>query len=544
MKKSLLITFIFAVFLFGIHYFMNISNHLPDEFSKRWNCVDREDAECNSVFDLPVKFKNLTNIKIQRQLPEILDKTTDTLFFYTSEQCVAVFIDDTQIYEYGMEKDTRPFMKSPAALWHKVKLEKSYEGKKLSLFFSYPYKKNRGKIFKVYLSNYQNFNKYLMKKYFLGLEFGILCLVFPLVVSPLCWVFRKYKDKIMHILCICIFSVLAAVWYISDNKLIIFVTSYPKVLFMMSILSLMFINLPSLIYAVNIKDLKLRSFLLKVIIAFSITYFVLIILEFFSVIDIYVYRSYVHLGIYVSALTYYITLGISLIRDKRKDVKLPFLAYLFLIAGSSIDFFIYLTDEEQYSASYASFSALVFITFLFVSAVNSLHKMIEQNKKAILHKDLASKDFMTGTKNKSSFLSDTDKAIVSEKVAVIVFDINNLKYINEEFGHEKGDEACIKVAELIKNVFLKYGDCYRTGTDEFSVLIQDCTQLDIYELLQKFIEVLNYENNNLSYKLGTAMGFAVFNPKIDNKLKDTIDRAKDNMIKNKASQKFAENSTI
>ncbi len=306
----------------------------------------------------------------------------------------------------------------------------------------------------------------------------------------------------------------------------------------------MLIAFPSLIYAVNIKDLKLRSFLSKIIIAFGILYCSLIILELFSLIDIYMYRDYVHVGIYVSALTYFVSLGISLIRDKRKDVKLPFVAYLILIAGSTVDFFLYLINEENYSAAFASFSALVFITFLLITAFQSLKEIIEQNKKAALYKDLALQDFMTGTKNKSAFLSDIEDLIVSENITVVVFDINNLKKINEKCGHEKGDEAVIKIAQLIKNIFSKYGSCYRTGADEFSVLLYKGGQMNIYEYLQKFIASLRCENDSVPYQLGTAMGFATFDFKTDKKLSDTVARAKKNMEKNKTSQKLAETASI
>lgn len=544
MRKSILITSIFALFLSGIYYGMNASNKIPEEFSDGWSLSDGRDGGDKAVFNLPAQFKNKTNIQIQKTLPAVFDDSADTLFFYTSEQGVRVFIDGMQIYEYGMSKDMHPFMKSPASLWHKIKLDKSYAGKNISIFFSYPYKNHRGQIFKTYISNYNDFIKYLMLKYFMSLEFAVLCLIFSLIISPVLWLYRKYKDKTVQVLCICFFSFLAAVWYISDNKIILFITHYPKIPFILSLLSLMLIAFPSLIYAVNIKDLKLRSFLSKIIIAFGILYCSLIILELFSLIDIYMYRDYVHVGIYVSALTYFVSLGISLIRDKRKDVKLPFVAYLILIAGSTVDFFLYLINEENYSAAFASFSALVFITFLLITAFQSLKEIIEQNKKAALYKDLALQDFMTGTKNKSAFLSDIEDLIVSENITVVVFDINNLKKINEKCGHEKGDEAVIKIAQLIKNIFSKYGSCYRTGADEFSVLLYKGGQMNIYEYLQKFIASLRCENDSVPYQLGTAMGFATFDFKTDKKLSDTVARAKKNMEKNKTSQKLAETASI
>lgn len=538
MKKSILITSIFAVFLFSVNTVMNIPNTISETFSYGWTFTAGQSLYDNAVFNLPVKLKNTANVQIQRRIPDLLKD--DMLFFYTSEQGVRVFIDDVQIYEYGMEQRSEPFMKSPASLWHKIKLEKENSGKTISFFFSYPYENHSGHIFKIYLSNYNAFFKYLIIKYFFSLEFAILCLIFSVVLIPLCLISRQYVDKLKQILCITLYAVLAAILCIADNKLILFITDYPRLFSMAAILSLMFLGLPPLMYAVCIKDLKMHKFVQITIAVSMVLYCICIVLEFLAVIDIYRIRNYIYGGLYLLTLIYFIMLEISLVRDKRHDVKMPFLAYLLLFLISSIDLVIYFMNEEFYSAGYVSFASLVFIIFLVITSFSGLRQLIEKNKNVILYKDLVSQDFMTGTKNKSSFLSDIEKLILSEKLAAVVFDINNLKDINEEFGHEKGDEAVVKIASLIKNEFLQYGECYRTGTDEFTALITDNHNMNIYECLQNFISALDRANMNLKYKLGTAMGYAVFDSKLDHRFKDTVLRAKKNMIKNKTSQKLAE----
>lgn len=538
MKKSILITLIFAVFLFSVNTLINIPNTISETFSYGWTFTAGQSVYDNVVFNLPVTLKNIENVQIQRRIPNLHED--DIIFFYTSEQGVRVFIDDLQIYEYGMNQRTEPFMKSPASLWHKIKLEKVYAGKTISFFFSYPYENHRGHIFKIYLSNYNSFLKYLIIKYFLSLEFGILCLIFSIVLVPLCLASRQYSDKLKQICCISFYAALAAILCIADSKLILFITDYPRLFSMMAILSLMLLGLPPIMYAACIKDLKMHKFLHIAVVLCIILYCTGIVLEFLAVIDVYRIRNYIYAGLYISTLIYFIALGTSLVRDKRHDVKIPLLAYLLLFLISSIDLIIHFMDEEYYSAGYVSFASLVFIIFLVITSFAGLRQLIEKNKNSILYKDLISQDFMTGTKNKSSFLSDIEKLILSEKVAAIVFDINNLKSINEEFGHEKGDEAVIKIASLIKNEFLQYGECYRTGTDEFTALITDKHNVNIYECLQNFISALDKVNRNLKYKLGAAMGYAFFDSKLDSRFKDTVLRAKNNMIKNKTSQKLAE----
>lgn len=538
MKKSILITLLFAIFLFLSNTLMNIPNTISETFSYGWTFTAVQPLHDNAVFNLPITVKNAENVQIQRRIPDLLKD--NMIFFYTSDQGVRVFIDDVQIYEYGMNQWTEPFMKSPASLWHKIKLEKLHTGKTISFFFSYPYENHRGHIFKIYLSNYNSFLKYLIIKYFLSLEFAVLCLIFSIVLVPFCFVSRQYSDQLKQIFCISFYAILAAILCIADSKLTLFITDYPRLFSMLGILSLMLLGLPPIMYAACIKDLKMHKFLHITVVLCIILYCTAIVLEFLAVIDVYRLRNYIYGGLYISTLMYFVALGISLVRDKRHDVKMPFLAYLLLFLISSIDLIIYFMNEEFYSAEYISFASLVFIIFLVITSFSGLRRLVEENRHVVLYKDLISQDFMTGTKNQSSFLSDIEKLILSEKLAVVVFDINNLKDINEKFGHEKGDEAVIKIASLIKNEFLQYGECYRTGTDEFTALITDKQNVNIYECLQNFISALDKVNMNLKYKLGTAMGYAVFDSKLDNRFKDTVSRAKKNMIKNKTSQKLAE----
>ena len=59
---------------------------------------------------------------------------------------------------------------------------------------------------------------------------------------------------------------------------------------------------------------------------------------------------------------------------------------------------------------------------------------------------------------------------------ILIFDVNNFKYINDNFDHNFGDKILADIGEIIKNEYGKYGKCYRIGGDEFAVIIEKIMQ--------------------------------------------------------------------
>ena len=78
-------------------------------------------------------------------------------------------------------------------------------------------------------------------------------------------------------------------------------------------------------------------------------------------------------------------------------------------------------------------------------------------------------DELTGLLNQKSYLNQT--ALLSQGGALIVFDVDNFKPINDTFGHLTGDKCLREIAACIKKAYAKDGFCYRIGGDEFCVLL-------------------------------------------------------------------------
>ena len=123
--------------------------------------------------------------------------------------------------------------------------------------------------------------------------------------------------------------------------------------------------------------------------------------------------------------------------------------------------------------------------------------------------------------------------------AVGVFDCDNLKWINDRYGHEKGDIYLKTASRLICQVF-QHSPVFRIGGDEFSVILQNADYQNREALVQQFNEgmaEISASANHEWEQAHIAMGIAVYDPRRDRSVNDVIRRADESMYENKRRRK-------
>ena len=119
--------------------------------------------------------------------------------------------------------------------------------------------------------------------------------------------------------------------------------------------------------------------------------------------------------------------------------------------------------------------------------------------------------------------------------SVVLFDINNMKMINDHYGHEHGDTALKTCCRCILAAFGEEGACYRIGGDEFVYL---CNAGDtLAAKAARFEEIIRQEARTLDFPFRVAVGYASYDPEKDGSLRDVIRRSDEMMYRNKDFQK-------
>ncbi len=156
-------------------------------------------------------------------------------------------------------------------------------------------------------------------------------------------------------------------------------------------------------------------------------------------------------------------------------------------------------------------------------------------------------DALTSVKNKGAFAVALDilQMQMNEnkefKFAIGVFDCNDLKLVNDQFGHDKGDIYLQTACRLISKIF-KNSTVYRIGGDEFSVILEDEDFDNLQILITQFdttAEKITAEAQNKWEQVRVARGFAIFDSTSEENAIDVVRRADQYMYSNKREIKKA-----
>ena len=155
-------------------------------------------------------------------------------------------------------------------------------------------------------------------------------------------------------------------------------------------------------------------------------------------------------------------------------------------------------------------------------------------------KTIAYRDPMTGVKSKHAFVeieSELDAAIDLKNAgdfAVLVCDVNGLKYINDTFGHKAGDQYIKEASSLICESF-KHSPVYRVGGDEFVVLLNGQDYPERQSLMAAFDRQI--EENLTCGKVVISTGMSDYDAQHDNSFHAVFNRADKLMYERKQQLK-------
>ena len=210
--------------------------------------------------------------------------------------------------------------------------------------------------------------------------------------------------------------------------------------------------------------------------------------------------------------------------------KETFLSSLRETGTNTLNYRLMLDGRPQYVTLFAvrpkEDSTHVIIAVANVDA--AMRREIEYKKAIGSAMDIATRDALTGVKNKYAYvqseiaLDNEINAGTAPHFALAVADINGLKNINDSLGHDAGDEYIRSACRMICSIF-KHSPVYRIGGDEFAVLLQgsDYKERDVLMAVVESAVADNKENGLVTI----AVGLSEYQPGIDMKVQDVFKRA-------------------
>ena len=158
-------------------------------------------------------------------------------------------------------------------------------------------------------------------------------------------------------------------------------------------------------------------------------------------------------------------------------------------------------------------------------------RKIKKVKKEDRHKYT---DLLTSLKNRN-YLNKKAPDWEASKVypqAVVIIDLNNVKYVNDNYGHEEGDKLIVTAASTLVNTQLENSEIIRTDGNEFLVYLVGYSERQV----ETYAKKLEKEMKNLPHDFGASIGYSMIEDDIKS-LDDAINEATLEMMTKKQGLK-------
>ena len=233
--------------------------------------------------------------------------------------------------------------------------------------------------------------------------------------------------------------------------------------------------------------------------------------------------------------------------DKRAMVKHIAVGIFGLEMAIMIGFQVPFPNAPIYASGYL-LGLLVINTFVVAEQKKEYRVAVEEGQRREQEqiqeigtaKELAYTDALTGVHSRIAYVEleeSIDSKIADNEIndfALIVFDLNDLKLINDKLGHYTGDQYIVNAIKEIR-VFFPTAPIYRFGGDEFFALIEG----DDYKTRREMLELFNRKIDG-NYKTGgpiIATGLSDYRPGLDNTFRAVFVRADERMYVRKRQLK-------
>ncbi|MCD8094536.1 MAG: GGDEF domain-containing protein [Ruminococcus sp.] len=200
------------------------------------------------------------------------------------------------------------------------------------------------------------------------------------------------------------------------------------------------------------------------------------------------------------------------------------------------------------AVSFENFDFKFSYTRRFLNNTNQILESYKNRRQLVIaNAELAQmhmRDPMTGIYNRRGFYKQVHKLIGSQKFKnafVFSIDMDNLKYINDTYGHNEGDNAIKALAEALVRCSQENEIVSRFGGDEFIMFsIKDTDESYIDDFTSRINERLMQYNMNseIPYNVVVSCGAAVLTDLTEDKLDDFINLADERMYKQKREHKL------
>lgn len=172
-------------------------------------------------------------------------------------------------------------------------------------------------------------------------------------------------------------------------------------------------------------------------------------------------------------------------------------------------FFGIITYAVNMPISIANFKVL---TELHDLLINPLNNAVQYHQAM----QLAMQDSLTQLGNRRSFDEQIKRTMAQAcrrhtRAGLILSDLNKFKAINDNYGHDIGDNVLIQFAEALRQSVRDTDSVFRFGGDEFAIIVADATEQSLAVIEQRIYHAISRDALLAKYNVTSSLGLAFMN---------------------------------
>lgn len=506
--------------------------------------LDREGLEAADVKKLGEYMDEEKGIlSLYYQLPEM---NADVSLVYRSKDVYTrVLVGEDVIYETEVY-DSKYYNKSPGNLWNVLTVNSKYSGACLELQIIMVYDTDALTVDSMLLGDKADIILGLFADNMYGIVVSLLMILLGvgLIVVDLLPSYGRAK-KNHGMLWIGLFALITGGWSLLETNVIQFCVKDMRILQLINNMFMVVDSMPLLLY-LNSEYKVFQNRILRILAYINTGYILLcVFVQLEGTWDLHhMLLGGILIMVAIDIVTY---IWVTKMLIKLKKENKPIFQCAMQITGlCSLWFFTVFETVRSLNVDRMDRSGLIRVGMLImclcfaISSQVETYKIVEQGLKYDLISKLAYSDGLTGLGNRTAYLEQLDEYVNPESniksLGIIYLDVNNLKTVNDNQGHEMGDNLIQIASHIISDSFGHYGKAYRIGGDEFCVFI---TGINIEEKYKKGLLVFNelITEANLAkwypYPIQIAHGFSICQEFTRDKIDEAIAIADSEMYHNK-----------
>lgn len=457
-------------------------------------------------------------VQMSCTLPENADLLGATLSATCHNSAVEILVDEQMIYSYGMDLYAqKQFLGSGT---HQVTLPNDYFGKQLEIRIYVGERAAFSTLATPVIGTPEDITKHTIGANRAQLAVSLFLIVFGLMLGIITLVMLPTQWWFFRLFAIAMFSILVGCWTMCCSNLMQFFVDSLVVKGWFEYMCVYVLPLPFLAYYYETITDKENPGLIRILYyTMFIGQIVLIgaalALQLTDTLHFPRLLPIAHVMMSVDIILIIVFVIRNSITKPRENLMhilsmgLIDLFVVFELLHYNLNKYLFGMPNGSYNSTIC-YGAMLVVFALMVDCCSDIGNTILRQAKESVFEQMAYTDELTGLRNRRYFDQEIQKvAKAGGMFGVVSMDMNHLKYMNDTYGHDMGDEALIQFSRILEQVFSEDAILCRIGGDEFNVLINNANDFSFEAKQELLMKKLNQWNaKSQSILLSTAVGYA------------------------------------